>query len=80
MRSNLSNNDRKKIKTIIIVDVHNRDIIAEFVRQNVLDKKSFNWECQIRFYWLKQRDNLYAFHWSGRFHFIIFRFKHLNDY
>ena len=32
MRSQLSKNDRKKFNTVLIVDVHNRDIIDRFVR------------------------------------------------
>ena len=32
VRSQLSKNDRKKFNTVLIVDVHNRDIIDRFVR------------------------------------------------
>ena len=32
MRSQLSKNDRKKFNSVLIVDVHNRDIIDRFVR------------------------------------------------
>lgn len=32
VRSQLSKNDRKKFNTVLIVDVHNRDIIDYFVR------------------------------------------------
>lgn len=63
----MPNNDRNKLKTVITVDVHGRDVIENFVRENVLDEHSFNWECQLRFYWLKDLDNLYVMHWSGMF-------------
>lgn len=48
MRGNLSNNDRSKFKTIMIIDVHARDIIEDFVRDSVLDAQEFGWESQLR--------------------------------
>lgn len=41
---------RKKINTMIIVSVHQRDIVDRFVRDSVLDAREFEWECQLRFY------------------------------
>ncbi|XP_055373636.1 dynein axonemal heavy chain 10 [Condylostylus longicornis] len=67
VRSNLSNNDRAKFKTITTVDVHARDIIETFVRDNILDAQAFSWESQLRFYWIKQFDNLYVVQCTGRF-------------
>ena len=42
---------RKKINTLIIIDVHQRDIVDRFVRDSILDAKEFEWESQLRFYW-----------------------------
>lgn len=42
---------RKKINTLIIVDVHGRDIVDRFVRDSVMDAREFDWESQLRFYW-----------------------------
>ncbi|KAM7359342.1 dynein heavy chain at 89D isoform 2-T2 [Cochliomyia hominivorax] len=67
VRSDLSSNDRKKFKTIATIDVHARDIIEAFVRDNVLDASEFSWESQLRFYWLKIYDNLYVIQCSGCF-------------
>uniref|UniRef100_A0A1I8PAD1 Dynein-1, subspecies f n=1 Tax=Stomoxys calcitrans TaxID=35570 RepID=A0A1I8PAD1_STOCA len=67
VRSNLSPNDRKKFRTIATIDVHARDIIEAFVRDNVLDAGEFSWESQLRFYWIKMYDNLYVIQCSGRF-------------
>ncbi|KAI8122976.1 axonemal, Dynein heavy chain 10 [Lucilia cuprina] len=67
VRSDLSSNDRKKFKTIATIDVHARDIIEAFVRDNVLDVGEFSWESQLRFYWLKLYDNLFVIQCSGRF-------------
>lgn len=67
VRSNLSLNDRKKFKTIATIDVHARDIIEVFVRDNVLDAGEFSWESQLRFYWLKFNDNMFVIQCSGRF-------------
>ena len=42
---------RLKINTLIIVDVHARDIVDSFVRDSILDSREFEWESQLRFYW-----------------------------
>ena len=51
VRSDLDRLNRKKINTLIIVDVHARDIIDGFVRDSILDAREFEWESQLRFYW-----------------------------
>ncbi|KAH8358423.1 hypothetical protein KR093_000053 [Drosophila rubida] len=67
VRSNLSRNDRLKFKAICTIDVHARDIIDNFVRDNVLDASEFSWESQLRFYWVKFYDNLHVIQCSGSF-------------
>ncbi|KAH8250122.1 hypothetical protein KR026_005577 [Drosophila bipectinata] len=69
VRSNLSRNDRLKFKAQCTVDVHARDIIDNFVRDNVLDATEFSWESQLRFYWVKFYDNLHVLQCSGSFDF-----------
>ncbi|XP_017478046.1 PREDICTED: dynein heavy chain 10, axonemal [Rhagoletis zephyria] len=69
VRSNLTRNDRLKFKTITTIDVHARDIIEAFVRDNILDASEFSWESQLRFYWLKLYDNLYVVQCSGQFEY-----------
>ena len=32
------------VNTLVILDVHARDIVERFVRDSVLDKKEFAWE------------------------------------
>ena len=49
------------INTLIIMssfDVHSRDIVSSFVRDSVLDAKDFEWESQLRFYWVREEDDL----------------------
>ena len=36
VRSDLSKNDRKKFNTVLIIDVHARDIIEAFVRERLV--------------------------------------------
>ena len=48
VRSSLSKNDRKKFNTVLIIDVHARDIIDSFVRDSILDAREFQWESQLR--------------------------------
>ena len=58
VRRDLSDHDRNKINTLIIIDVHARDIIDRFVRDSILDEKEFEWESQLRFYWDKAIDDV----------------------
>lgn len=67
VRSDLSANDRKKINSQIIVDVHARDIIDRFVRDSIMDANEFEWESQLRFYWDKESDELLAMQSNGIF-------------
>ena len=45
----LSNNDRKKLDTVLTIDVHTRDIIEGFVRDSIMDAIEFEWESQLRY-------------------------------
>ncbi|XP_055846772.1 dynein axonemal heavy chain 10 isoform X2 [Episyrphus balteatus] len=69
VRSELSRNDRLKFKTITTIDVHAKDIIETFVRDNILDAQEFGWESQLRFYWIKQIDDLCVVQCTGRFNY-----------
>lgn len=39
---------RIKLNTIIILDVHARDIVDKFVRDSILSINDFEWESQLR--------------------------------
>jgi dynein heavy chain len=67
VRSQLSKNDRKKFNSVLIVDVHNRDIIDRFVRDSIMDAREFEWESQLRFYWEKDPDELTVWQCTGSF-------------
>ena len=51
VRSALSRNDRAKFNTMLIIDVHARDIVEFFVRDSITSAREFEWESQLRFYW-----------------------------
>ena len=53
-----SKQQTKRINTLIIIDVHARDIIDTFVRDSVLDEREFAWESQLRFYWDRDADDV----------------------
>lgn len=54
VRSPLSVEFRKKINTLMILDVHARDIIESFVSDSILNADDFAWESQLRFYWRRE--------------------------
>jgi dynein heavy chain len=53
VRGDLTPEARRKVNTLVITDVHGRDIIDTFVRDTVMDPREFAWESQLRFYWDK---------------------------
>lgn len=50
VRNPLSGDLRNKIITIITIDVHERDVIEEFVIKKIQDQSMFIWVRQLRFY------------------------------
>ncbi|NXE97067.1 DYH10 protein, partial [Menura novaehollandiae] len=63
----LSKNDRKKYNTVLIIDVHARDIVDVFVRDSILQAQEFEWESQLRFYWEREPDELTVRQCTGTF-------------
>lgn len=69
VRKNLTSNERKKYNTCLIIDVHARDIIESFVRDSILDDQEFEWESQLRFYWINELDGLIVKQCTGTFNY-----------
>nr|XP_015221526.1 PREDICTED: dynein heavy chain 10, axonemal [Lepisosteus oculatus] len=63
----LKKNDRKKYNTVLIIDVHARDIVDNFVRDSIMDAREFEWESQLRFYWDREPDDLFVRQCSASF-------------
>ncbi|XP_063171723.1 dynein axonemal heavy chain 10 [Candoia aspera] len=63
----LSRNDRKKYNTVLIIDVHARDIVDTFVRDSIMEAREFEWESQLRFYWDREPDELNVRQCTGTF-------------
>ncbi|TPX78384.1 hypothetical protein CcCBS67573_g00352 [Chytriomyces confervae] len=67
VRSDLSPNERRKINSQIIIDVHAKDIVDKFVRDSIMDESEFEWESQLRFYWDRAADELLVRQCNGVF-------------
>ncbi|XP_069353306.1 dynein axonemal heavy chain 10 isoform X2 [Eulemur rufifrons] len=63
----LSKNDRKKYNTVLIIDVHARDIVDSFIRGSIVEAREFEWESQLRFYWDREPDELNIRQCTGTF-------------
>lgn len=61
---------RKKVNTLIILDVHARDLVERFVQNAVFSTSSFEWESQLRFYWDVSIDNIEIRQCSGKFRYV----------
>eukprot|EP00892_Ulva_mutabilis_P000668 jgi/Ulvmu1/10601/UM065_0057.1 len=69
VRTDLSDEARKKVNQIIIVEVHAKDIIDTFVRDSIMDAREFAWESQLRFYWRRDLDDLSICQCTGSFRY-----------
>ena len=69
IRSPLESKVRKKVNTLLVIDVHAKDIISAFVRESVLSAKQFEWESQLRFYWDRVDDDCIIKQCTGRFRY-----------
>jgi dynein heavy chain, axonemal len=67
VRAPLNKITRKKVNTLLIIDVHARDIVDGFVRESVLNAKEFSWESQLRFYWDRDLDDCVIKQCTGTF-------------
>jgi len=47
VRVKLDGITRKKVNTLLIIDVHARDIVDGFVRESILNAKEFAWEVSL---------------------------------
>ncbi|XP_035496799.2 dynein axonemal heavy chain 10-like [Scophthalmus maximus] len=63
----MKKNDRRKINTVLIIDVHARDIVDSFVLNSIMDPREFEWESQLRFYWVREQDDLFVHQCSASF-------------
>ena len=69
VRDKLDGITRKKVNTLLIIDVHARDIVDGFVRESVLNAKEFAWESQLRFYWDRDVDDCIIKQCTGKFRY-----------
>ncbi|CAM9109021.1 unnamed protein product [Choristocarpus tenellus] len=67
VREELTSHARKKVNTLLIIDVHARDIVDGFVRESILNAKEFAWESQLRFYWDRDIDDCIIRQCTGKF-------------
>nr|VZI42327.1 unnamed protein product [Spirometra erinaceieuropaei] len=67
VRGELTKNDRSKLTTMLIIDVHLRDIVDGFIRDSIMEATDFEWESQLRFYWERNLDDLKVYQCTGLF-------------
>jgi len=77
VRTDIGPNERKLINTLIILDVHARDIIDTFVRDSIMFAKEFEWESILRFYWNNDKDDIDIQQCTGRFDY-CYEYQGLN--
>ncbi|VDO04672.1 unnamed protein product [Rodentolepis nana] len=58
VRGHITPNVMKKLETVLILDVHAKDIIEGFIRDSIVAADEFEWESQLRFYWVRSLDTM----------------------
>lgn len=51
VRGELTSKQRAVINALIIIEIHQLDVVESFIRDSVLSVEQFEWESQLRFYW-----------------------------
>eukprot|EP00397_Hematodinium_sp_SG-2012_P000029 GEMP01000029.1.p1 GENE.GEMP01000029.1~~GEMP01000029.1.p1 ORF type:complete len:4546 (+),score=1158.20 GEMP01000029.1:32-13639(+) len=77
VRTSLPKLQRLKVNTLIILDVHARDIVDRFVRDSILSKEEFAWESQLRFYWDRKTDDVVVKQCTGTLRY-TYEYQGLN--
>eukprot|EP00702_Spironucleus_salmonicida_P008256 EST49547.1 Dynein heavy chain [Spironucleus salmonicida] len=78
IRTDLSKTARIKINTLLIVDIHHQTILDELIKQNVIKTSDFNYESQLRFYYLARQDNLQILQTTPPAHPYLFEYQGLG--
>ncbi|VVC43185.1 Dynein heavy chain, domain-2,Dynein heavy chain domain,Dynein heavy chain, domain-1,Dynein heavy chain, P- [Cinara cedri] len=58
IRGDLSNTDRLKVKSLIVIEIHARDVIEMLYKSNCTDISAFEWTSQLRFYCDKKTNEI----------------------
>ncbi len=53
VRKDITPLDRLTIEALIVIDVHNRDVVRNLVQKKVEKTTDFDWQAQLRYYWEK---------------------------
>jgi len=77
VRQPINKLQRKKVNTLIILDVHARDIVDRFVRDSILSREEFAWESQLRFYWDRKKDDVVIRQCTGELQY-CYEYQGLN--
>ncbi|XP_024940642.1 dynein heavy chain 2, axonemal [Cephus cinctus] len=57
VRGNLNRLQRLKLKAIVVIEIHARDVIEKMYKINCRDVSAFEWLSQLRFYWDRDVDD-----------------------
>lgn len=65
----MSELDRLKWRLVTTADIQLRDYVEQFVKRGVSSPSDFEWDRQLRFYWIKEFDNVVVVQCFNRFMF-----------
>ncbi|UJR10317.1 hypothetical protein I4U23_014523 [Adineta vaga] len=65
--SQLNDQDREKITTLCLIDLHARDVVAKLLNLKIENSNEFTWQSQLRHRWDTKDNNCYANICDARF-------------
>ncbi|KAA0178391.1 hypothetical protein FNF27_00240 [Cafeteria roenbergensis] len=76
IRGELAKLDRMLMGTLIVVDVHARDVVRGMIRKGVASLEDFEWTRQLRYYWEDVVDNCVVRQTNTRF---VYGYEYLGN-
>ncbi|XP_023930267.1 dynein heavy chain 6, axonemal [Lingula anatina] len=73
--TNLASHKRLSIEALLIITVHNRDIVADMIDNKVTKKDDFEWMKQLRYQWDEQTNNCHVLQSNASF---IYGYEYLG--
>ena len=60
VKTEITISQRETIKCLIVLDVHNRDVVSRLAKADVSNINDFEWSKQLRYYWDVKEDDIFA--------------------
>lgn len=74
VRTDLSKQERIKVNTLLIIDIHQQTTLDNLIKENTTEISDFTYESQLRFYFSVKTDNLQIVQTTPPYHPYLFEY------